>query len=172
MDGKGGKQEYAILRSRSDDYLGGKMKELVRAIKRAGKRKSLVWLRDGEFEYIQMGLISVKTERLQAEELGALVSFFGEIPEYGVTISQHRESTDKEKKAKQLILSTTIEEIFASQRAMTSLINTNVLIEDMGYLVPIIIQSVVQVENRAAGIAENNFDILFQQTFHDNLRAG
>lgn len=111
------------------------MKELVRAIKRAGKRKSLVWLRDGEFEYIQMGLISVKTERLQAEELGALVSFFGEIPRYDMAISQRKESTNADKMEKQLILHTAISQIFECSGAATPIINTNVLIEDRGYLV-------------------------------------
>lgn len=108
------------------------MKELVRAIKRAGKSKALIWMRDGEYEYIKMGPVAIKTETLKAEELGALVSFFGEIPREGTAISQRTESNDEQQH--QIMISSTINHIFNYQGAISPIINTNLLVEDGLYV--------------------------------------
>ena len=92
------------------------MKELVKIINKAGKMKQLLWLHDENFDYIQTGDLVFRTEILGADELGAVISFFGKFPEIKQALCQSDLDTadDENKATHQFVMSETVRGLFVN----------------------------------------------------------
>ena len=78
--------------------------------------KQLLWLHDENFDYIQTGDLVFRTEILGADELGAVISFFGKFPEIKQALCQSDLDTadDENKATHQFVMSETVRGLFVN----------------------------------------------------------